>query len=558
MPGFMNFVSLPMTTSKRRWQSVNRLNLVLVRSSTSHSSGATLNNFSSCACGGQQIRKSLRHLFRVLAIPLLITGLVFSHPLHVAQGAVPEPNQTIHVVVDPSRSGIEIREDFIGLSYEKEILTERRVLAPENQILRKLLANLGHGNLRIGAASVETVGWTRQARTPSTGNKTVTTDDLDRFYGFVKATGWNVVHAVNCRRSNPSVAADEAAYAASAGGNSIVAFEIGNEPDLGPFGPSDQYQMQDYVKDFRAFAAAIRARIPDARFVGPGATTFGRKDNLNFLTRGIDEWTVPFADVAGKDIVQLTHHIYVVGKPEYTEPEENYAATIPTLLSSASRDRYIGTLKKLAKAAEKNGIPYRINESNSCYDGGLDGVSNTFASAIWGADYLFTLASYGASGVNLQAGDSGIQIYTPIDTRESGRTKARPLYYALLLFRASGTGRLIRATADGAQNLEVSAYAVMAKNGSISVAIINREASKNVTVQLDVTRYFQTGRVLRLEAPSLSSTTNVTFGGASVNPDGSWSATSTESVSRKGRDFTIKVPSASAVVIKFDNNNPSF
>jgi len=71
-----------------------------------------------------------------------------------APGFAPEPAETLHVVVDPSRTGAEMPEDFIGLSYEKNILTQPRVFAPENSVLRKLFANLGHGNLRIGAASV--------------------------------------------------------------------------------------------------------------------------------------------------------------------------------------------------------------------------------------------------------------------------------------------------------------------------------------------------------------------------------------------------------------------
>ena len=495
--------------------------------------------------------------------------------LLILLAGVPQPSpaqdsETLHVKVDPSRTGVEIGDDFIGLSYEKDILTQPRVFTPENTVLRNLFSNLGHGNLRIGAGAVEYTGWTRQPRTATTDNKTVTADDLDRFYAFVKATGWNVVHGLNWRTSDPIVAADEAEYAASRGGNSIFAFEIGNEPDLrGP-----KFTVQDYLTDFRSFAVAIRQRVPGAHFVGPSGSYFP-SNNIQYLTRGIDEWTVPFADMAGKEIIELTHHIYPLAHPYSTEPEETYAASIPALLGPAARDSYIGTLEKLEKASEKNGIPYRISETNSCNHGGKDGVSNTFASALWGADYLFTLASYGACGLNLH---SGTQFYTPIDTRESEKAKARPLYYALLLFHACGTGRIIPAIAEEGDKLQVSTYAVLARNGAISVAIINREQVKNVTVLLDVTRYFDTGRVLRMEGSSLtamastefsgdylqpglpkpkgnsSATADVTFGGASVAPDGTWKAVSNEVVSREGRIFTVKVPSGSAVVVKFDKH----
>lgn len=78
------------------------------------------------------------------------------------------------------------------------------------------------------------------------------------------------------------------------------------------------------------------------------------------------------------------------------------------------------------------------------------------------------------------------------------------------------------------------------------------EVIKNTTVRLDVTRYFTTGRVLRLEAPSLSSTADVTFAGRVRSQDGTWTVMSNEVVSREGRAFTVKEPCGSAAVVKFD------
>jgi hypothetical protein len=480
----------------------------------------------------------MRQVFYLALLSLVIGDVNLG-----AQSTEPGTAGILRVVLDPSRTGPEIPEDFVGLSYEKTILAQPGVFTPGNAVLQRLLVQLGKGNLRMGAGAVESTGWTRQPRSSSTGDRVVTADDLDSFYAFVKATGWNVVHAVNLRSSNPGIAADEAQYAAMKAGSSLVAFEIGNEPDLKP--GDTRYAVEDYIREFRAFASAIRERVPGARFVGPGATCFPSRD-LQFLTRGVDEWAVPFAGELGKEIVQLTQHIHVVGQPYQTEPEESFVASIPTLLSSVSRNRYTGVLEKLVKAAEKAGIPYRINETNSCYHGGKEGVSNTFASALWGADYLFTLASYGASGVNLHA---GTQFYTPIETRETNQSLARPLYYGLLLFRMCAHGRLIPANVVSGPKLEVSTYATLARDGSVAVAIINREQAKDVTVQLDASRYFKEGRLLRLEAPSLSATSGVTLGGAPVSPDGSWKPASNQTLSREDRFFLIHVPASSAAVV---------
>lgn len=452
--------------------------------------------------------------------------------------------QTLRVVLDPSRTGAEIPPDFIGLSYEKNILAQPGVFVPENAILRRLLIQLGKGNLRLGAAAVDRTGWTRETRTAATGNAVVTADDLDRFYALVSSAGWSVVHALNLRSSRPEIAADEAEYVATKVEETLVAFEIGNEPDS-KF-PADRYRVDDYIREFRTFVSAIRARVPGARFVGPGATYIPNQGLLR-LTSGVDEWAVPFAREMGPEIAQLTHHIYAVGPGRGTGPEEDFAATIPNLLSTATRERFVGGLEKLARAAEQAGISYRINETNSCWGGGRVGVSDTFAAALWGADYLFTLANHGAAGANFHA---GTQAYTPIETRGADQSRARPLYYGLLLFHECSQGRPIAVRATSGAELAVSVYATLAPDQSVAVAIINREQTQGVAVQLDATHYFSEGRVLRLEAPALDATSGVAFGGAAVAADGSWKPVSNETVAREGRVFSIRVPAASAAVVR--------
>lgn len=111
---------------------------------------------------------------------------------------------------------------------------------------------------------------------------------------------------------------------------------------------------------------------------------------------------------------------------------------------------------------------------------------------------------------------------------------------------------LAPALRQSARHSECGTYAVLARDDAITVAIINREAARYVTIQLDVTRYFKTGTVLRLEAPSLTAKSDVTFEGASVSKQGSWTAASNEVVARDGRLFTVKTPYASAAVIRFE------
>ena len=52
----------------------------------------------------------------------------------------------------------------------------------------------------------------------------------------------------------------------------------------------------------------------------------------------------------------------------------------------------------MAQTKQDSGLPFRLAETNSCYQGGKRGVSDTFASALWGADLMYQLATAGGVG----------------------------------------------------------------------------------------------------------------------------------------------------------------
>ena len=63
---------------------------------------------------------------------------------------------------------------------------------------------------------------------------------------------------------------------------------------------------------------------------------------------------------------------------------------------------------RIISVARETHLVYRMTEGNSCYRGGKPGVSNAFCSALWAADYLLKLASFGCAGVNLHGGGAGV------------------------------------------------------------------------------------------------------------------------------------------------------
>ncbi len=158
-----------------------------------------------------------------------------------------------------------------------------------------------------------------------------------------------------------------------------MCFELGNEPDLFVQAGHRQpgYGYDQYLAEFKRFADAVRRRVPGAPLAGPAVID-------------ATDWVRSFAhDVPDSRL--LTEHYYLSVS---AEP----AATIGNLLRLD--DRFTSVITQLRSIGGSSGIPYRMGELNSFAGGGKPGVSDTFASALWGLDLMFTLAAAGGAGIN--------------------------------------------------------------------------------------------------------------------------------------------------------------
>jgi hypothetical protein len=137
-----------------------------------------------------------------------------------------------------------------------------------------------------------------------------------------------------------------------------------------------------------------------------------------------------------------------------------------------------------------------------------------FASALWGSDYLFMLATHGVAGVNFH-GNFECTGYTAICLAGGQYFHAQPLYYGMLFFHlATENGQLVPATIQTYAN--VTAYAVVGDDKSLRVALINKTEDQDVTVQVNAGQAYPSASILRLMAPSLAAQDGVTFGGSAV------------------------------------------
>ena len=80
----------------------------------------------------------------------------------------------------------------------------------------------------------------------------------------------------------------------------------------------------------------------------------------------------------------------------------NIPVTIPELLSGASSTGLAESVAHAVAISHARGIPLRIGEIGSIACGGMPGVSDSFASALWSLDALFAMARVNVDGVNMQ------------------------------------------------------------------------------------------------------------------------------------------------------------
>ena len=444
----------------------------------------------------------------------------------------------LRVTVDPGQTLAVIPPNFMGLGYEISSVARPGLLSARNAVYVQLVRTLGtQGVIRVGGNTSDYSSYAETGQPLSSpegkAGSVVNQAVLQDLGTFLDATGWKLIWGLNLGNGTLDDAIQEAKAVTAATKEHLLGFEIGNEPDLFPHRESHRqpaYGYDDYLREYRVYRDALRKSIPDIAFAGPDVA-------------GATQWVAEFGGDEGKDIKLLTHHYYREG--------ENPTSTIDKLLHTDPKLAPI--LAKLRAASESSGIPYRICETNSFSGGGKPGVSDTLAAALWVLDFMFTLASAGCAGVNMETGVNQrgfISSYSPIGDDEQGGCWAAPEYYGMLAFAQSGRGRIMGSTIDaGGRN--VKTYATQPVGDRTVLTVINKEPSHDVMIVIEATASapFRRGSLVRLLGPSLESKSGVTLGGARVSPAGFWKSAQIEEVSRIRGKLQVRVAAASAAVV---------
>jgi hypothetical protein len=339
---------------------------------------------------------------------------------------------------------------------------------------------------------------------------------------------WKVLWELPLAHFNPRRTAAEASYVASIGGDSLVGWTIGNEPDLyvKSMTRTLPWGYVNYFRQWNQTRAAVERSVPSIGFVGPETCC----NPVDFGS---------FAGDARREVSALSLHFYSGSRTHLTAhyllgPVPDRKLT--SLASSAWQD-----------SAQVDHLPLFVTETNTFPAGGVFGVSDTFAAGLWLVDFLFDALNLHISQADVQQ-SGGDGAYNPVGP--SGRANA--IYYGMLFFHSvvGPASRFLGTRLTTSANL--TAYAVSSENSGLNVVVINKSAyGKAATVEVHPDAIYRYVRFFRLAATSLEArASGVTLAGARVSAQGTWRPRLTTFPLRT-RLVTIAVPAGSAVCIEF-------
>jgi hypothetical protein len=459
----------------------------------------------------------------------------------------------VTVVVDLGKLGRTLPADLVGLSIEYPLVGPYlgRDPAQMNPAFQHLLENLGTGVLRVGGGTTDTSCWRTDpgAPLPSGCNIEISSNSLRIIAKTMQETGWRALLGVDLNHYSPSTALDYArdGIAPAFAGSGLFALEFGSEPDqyVAQGRRPSTYTHDAFIKEWKAYADAIHGNASTAslRFVGPAYGARSRWFDLlpAFLSSVGDRLHGGGVSIHDYPLTRCNGEVH----------------TVEDLMAEGAIDESAKKESTAAEAAAVSGAGLIVDQAGNISCNGTDGVSNRFASALWGLDFLLTLAEAGADRVDFhnQAG-SYFDPIVSIESQEDGKwvysTRVLPLYYAMLLASRAGGGRFLEShVTEG--SFALSTHAVRAGDGTTLVYLINKDTEAGGAVAVTPSEPHGAASAIRLRAPDLEAGAGeVTLGGQKVDEGtGRIGDPDTEEmrVASTSGTYLVDLPVASAVLL---------
>ena len=463
----------------------------------------------------------------ILAVNLVVSSQAYAEPVDVT------------VTVTNEIPSADLPPFFLGLSYESAMLLPkggRYYFNAHDQALINAFKTLGIKSLRVGANAVD------DPKVP-----VPQTQDIDQLFDFARAAGVKVIYSFRLKNGDPANSARLAAYIAAHDADVLAAFSIGNEPSF------FLHSFRAYYANWKPHYDAILKAVPNAMFDCPGVAA--QHDYVLDLAKLL------FGE---GHLAMASDHYYFLGSGRAGERDP--AATREHFLSPGLHRVYEKAYEDTGAKLAADGVPYRIDELNSCYNGGAKGASDTYASTLWALDCTHWWAAHHILGMNYHTGESvgrdggfGAANYAAFVHQTDGNGfNMRPQAYAYLAFTQGAHGRPLTLGIHTLIGLGFNAYAYEDEDKSIYVTVINKSHGLGalpdlVTVQLPQNSGHGTWQKMELtqNQNDIAAKTGITLGGAAIDSMGVWAGEWQPVTSLDSASPAVEVAPASAAIIRF-------
>jgi hypothetical protein len=301
---------------------------------------------------------------------------------------------------------------------------------------------------------------------------------------------------------------------------SVIGFEIGNEPDI-----YDRTFWLDHIGDavtrllpqaitpasyahaYARYAASVSRPAPRVPLLAP-ALALPNHDRA---------WVATLLASAPAHLGTVSVHDYPF--TACATPAEAVYPSVSRLLGERATTGMAAAVRPAVRLAAAHDLRVRVTEFNSVTCGGVDGVSDSFATALWAPDALLSLAHAGVSAADLHV--RAYSVNSPFRFHR-GRVSVRPLYYGLVMFAAllGRHARLVHVELSQPERRQLAVWAVRSGSRTLRVLLVNKSRTAlRVTLRLPAR---ETARVQRLLSPSPSSNGHVTLAGQRLNGQARW------------------------------------
>jgi len=505
-----------------------------------------------------------RRTLATLGVLTLIGGAGACSLAVAAPGSVAQP--PVFRVLVGTPQGQAIAPDFLGLALEYRDIPALVGDDPKavNPVLVQLIRNLvpkGRPMLRIGGQSTDRSWWpVRGVAQPRGVSYSLTPSWTASARALAQAANARLTLGLGLEANQPKLDAVEAyELLRRIGRRYVEALEIGNEPELytafpwyrtlhgailpwyrnigAPiFSRPRGYNPQAFLAEF---SRAVQA-VPRAAIAGPAT--------------GNPLWLGQFARILSpaSRVKVITWHAYGLNQCIKVRSSPYYP-TVPNLLSPLASRGIVNGISPSVALAHRAGASFRVGELGSVTCNGKLGVSNTFASALWATDALFSIAADGVDGINLhtfQNAANGL-----FDFQHSGghwQATVHPLYYGVLMFaQAAPPGsRLLRLSAPN--QTQVRVWATQAPDRRIRVLLINDSLTHAEPATVRAPAAAGPASLERLLGLSAYATSPDTLGGQSFGTrtaSGLLAPQRSTAIAPRGGRYAVTLPAASAALL---------